>query len=455
MTANVSRETSTCRRLGGVGVLVLGALALVAAGCGSLPGPVGWAGAVPVNVDSQRFILVNHKSHLYALNDDSSLAKWQFPPKDKNSFPISTDAADHLNAAIDAFSVDDTAKTEIKKRVADLAVSGSTGDALKQAISASGATEQQKSETKTRVDIVLAFEKGALGKLKALYGDTGVSADGKTAYVATFRGLVFALDTANGNVRWVRDAGAGIVGGIAVDGDRLFFGTKANRLYAYAAKTGERQWEFRTNGEVWSTPTVEGDTVYATSLDGSLYALDKSGKQKWLFSSATSGIASRAVVSGDAVYVGAFDNKLYSVKTSDGTMNWSLKAGNWFWAAPVVQGDVVYAASLDGKVYAVDVATGASAWEHPFDTGAAVRSGPVIAGGGLFVAARNGRVYKLDLLSGQPVDGGSPVQLGVTVLADLAVDGDKTVYVVPTSATLYVLDAAGALSAPGSFPLPR
>ena len=454
-TAHVSRETFRGRRFGAIGLVTLGALAVVAAACGQPPGPVGWAGAVPIKVDSQNLILVAHTSHLYALNEDSSVAKWQFPPKDKSSYPISTDAAAHLNAAIDAFSIDDRAKTELKKRVADLTVTGPTGDALKQAITASGATEQQKSDMKTRVDIVLTFENGALGNLKALYGDTGVSTDGKTAFVPTFRGMVFALDTSNGTVRWVRDAGAGIVGGVAVDGDRIYFGTKANRLYAYTAQTGERQWEFRTKGEVWSTPTIDSDTIYTTSLDGSLYALDKSGKQKWLFSSSSSGIASKAVVGGDAVYVGSFDNKLYSVKKSDGTMNWSLKAGNWFWASPVIQGGIVYAASLDGKVYAVDVATGASKWEHPFDTSSAVRSGPVIAGGGLFVAAKNGRLFKLDLATGQPIDGATPVQLGVTVLADLATDGDKTVYVVPTSGTLYVLNAAGAISAPGSFPLPQ
>lgn len=430
-------------------------LALLATACGAPPGPAGWAGAVPIKVDSQRLILVNHKSHLYALNEDSSAAKWQFPPKDKNSYPVSTETNDHLVAAIDAFSIDSSAKTELKKRVADLTVSGPTADALKTAIDATGATEQQKSGTKALIDSALRFEKDALNNLKALYGDTGVSADGRTAYVPSFRGMVFALDTATGNVRWVRDAGAGIVGGVLPDGGAIYFGTKANRLFALNAQTGEKQWEFKTKGEVWATPTLDGDTLYVTSLDGSLYALDTSGKQKWVFASASSGIAAKAVVAGDAVYVGAFDNKLYSVKKTDGTMNWSLKADNWFWAAPVVQGGIVYAASLDGKVYAVDAQTGAKKWDSPFDTKSAVRSGPVIVGGGLFVAAKSGRVFKLDLATGQPIEGNVPVLLPSSVLANLASDGDKTVYIVPSSATLYVLDAVGALGAPGSFPLPQ
>ncbi len=438
-----------------LGLATLGLLALLTAACGAPPGPVGWAGAVPVTVDSQRLILVNHKAHLYALNEDSSLPRWQFPPKDKNAYPVSRETNDHLIAAIDAFSVDVSVKAELGKRVADLTISGPTGDALKTAIDASGATEQQKSSTTTLVDNALRFEKDALNKLKALYGDTGVSADGKTVYVPSFRGMVFALDTSSGEVRWVRDAGAGIIGGVLVDGDALYVGTKANRLYALSARTGEKLWEFRTAGEVWATPTLDDGILYVTSLDGSLYALDTSGKQIWAFDSASSGIAARAVVSGDSVYVGAFDNKLYSVKKTDGTMNWSLKADNWFWASPVVQDGVVYAPSLDGKVYAVDAQTGAKTWDRPFDARSPIRSGPVVAGGGLFVAAKGGQVYKLDLATGRPIDGGIDLVLPSSVLANLASDGDKTVYVAPTSATLYVLNAAGALAAPGSFPLPK
>jgi outer membrane protein assembly factor BamB len=449
--SDVSRETSRRRRQATLAVTALGALALLAAACAKPPGPVGWAGPVSITVDSQKLILVNHQSHLYALNEDSSLSKWQFPPKDKNSYPVSTETNAHLIAAVDAFSIDASAKTDLEKKVTDLTVSGPTGGTLKAAIDASGATDQQKSSTKTLVDNALRFENDALNNLKALYGDTGVSADGKTTYVPTFRGMVFALDTSTGYVRWVRDAGAGIVGGVAVDSDHLYFGTKANRLYALDAKTGDKQWEFKTKGEVWATPTIDGDILYVTSLDGSLYAIDKTGKQQWVFNSASSGIASKAVVAGDAVYVGAFDNKLYSVKKSDGTMNWSLKAGNWFWAAPVVQDGIVYAASLDGKVYAVDAQTGAKKWNSPFETNSAVRSGPVIAGGGLFVAAKSGRIYKLDLTTGQPVEGGIDVLLPSSVLANLATDGDKTVYVVPSAAVLYVLNAAGALAAPGSY----
>ncbi len=436
-------------------IVAIAALALLAAACGKPPGPAGWAPAQPVKIDAAQVILVAHRAKLYALPEGSSNPNWQFPPKDKNAYAVSSEANDDLTARIDALSIDATPKSDLKRKLADLRLAGPTKDDFKKTVDTTGAPDADKSALKSRIDDIVTTENSAINNLKAMYGDIGVSSDGKTAYLTTFRGVVFALDTSSGATRWIRDTHDEIVGGVAVDNGTVYFGTKGNRVYALDGKTAEQTWSFGTKGEVWATPTVDGDGVYVTSLDGSVYALDKAtGNQRWRFAGPASGVASRAVVAGDAVYAGAFDNKLYSMKKSDGTLNWSIKAGNWFWAAPVVSGGAVYAASLDGKVYAVDAATGDQKWA-PFDTGSAVRAGPTIAGGGLVVASRNGRVNKLDLATGQPSEG-SPLTAASTILSDLvtAVDG-KTVYVVPDSAALLVLDASGALQAPGSYPLPQ
>jgi outer membrane protein assembly factor BamB len=446
------------RRIYLFSTLALGA-ALLAGACSTPPTPQGWAAPQPVTVDGGG-VLVAHKAKLYLLRGTSSAdllgeSPWQFPPKDKTTFPISEQAQQSLTASIDALaSVDDASKTRLKKLAAALMVSGSSKSALDTEIKNSPAPSDQRDKLTSAVDSAVAAESSALNSLKGFYGDIGLSTDGKTAFLTSFKGMVFALDVSNGHVRWVRNAGAGIVGGVAVDGDTIYFGTKGNRLYAVSATTGEAQWQFTTAGEVWATPTVDGDTIYVTSLDGSLYALDKSGNRKWKFPGAGSGIASRPVVSGDAVFVGAFDNKLYSVKKSDGTENWSLKAGNWFWATPLVRDGVVYAPSLDSKVYAVDAKTGTPKWAKPFDAGTEVRSAPVIAGGGLVVAARNGKVFKLDLATGQQSEGVPPTIAGTKILADLTTNGQSTIYVLPMSAVLYVIDASTEFSAV-SVPLPQ
>ena len=431
--------------------------AILVAACGAPPGPQGWAAPAPIKLDNAKVVLVPHKAKLYALPDGSSTELWEFPPKDKNTYPVSTETRDNLKAALADAGLDDAARKPIAQKIDELKVSGPTAADLKTAITNTGASVDAKDRLKKAIDDKVGSEKKSFDGLKALYGDLGVSADSKTAFVSTFKGELFALDTATGQTRWIHDAGAGMVGGVAVDGDAIYFGTKGKRVFALDAKSARQLWQFDTKGEIWATPAVDGGTVFVTSLDGSVYALDKaSGQKKWVFNGAGSGIAARPVVSGDAVYVGSFDNKLYSIKTADGALNWSLNADNWFWASPVVQGNVVYAAALDGKVYAVDASSGQAAWPKPFDTGAAIRSSPVIAGDALIVASRNGKVFKLGLQNGDPSEG-SPVTLaGTSILSNLTLGGDNTVLVSPTSSALFIFDASrSALEAPGNVPLPQ
>jgi outer membrane protein assembly factor BamB len=448
------------RRTGRLVLFVaLGIGVIAAAACTRPPSPEGWAAPRPITINGGA-VLVAHKAKLYSLagadaNALQSVANWQFPPKDKSTFPISLQAQGALGSAIDELqSVDDATKARLKKLVAELMISGPSKSALVTEIKNSAAPQDQRDKLTSVVNATVSAESNYLNNLQGFYGDIALSSDETTAYLPSFRGILFALDTSNGHIRWMRDAGDGIVGGVAIDSGTLYFGTKGKHAYAVDATTGDRKWDAPTAGEVWATPTIDGDTVYVTSLDGSLYALDKaSGSKKWVFQGAGSGIASRPVVSSDAVFVGAFDNKLYSVKKADGSENWSIKAENWFWATPLLADGTLYAPSLDGKVYAVDAATGTPTWKSPFNIGSPVRSMPVIAGGGLLVAAQNGKVYKIDPASGQ-ASADSPVIAGTKILADLTVDGGDYVYVMPMSSVMYFIDAATTLSARG-VPLPQ
>jgi outer membrane protein assembly factor BamB len=410
-------------------------------------------------VDSNGLVLVTHKGNLTALGGQTkdnitSNYSWLFPPNDKSLYPLSEQAQQQLSASVDKLTgIDDTAKTQLKTLLSEVRLTGSTATAFKDAVSASAAPKADADRLNSDLDTAVKFEKDALGRIQAFYGDIGLSTDRKTAFIASFKGTVFALDLSNGHTRWVREMADGIVGGIAVDGETLYFGTKGKQLFSLNASSGAEVWHFNARGEIWSTPTVDGDSIYFTSLDGSAYALDKTGNQKWVFGGASAGIASRPVVADGVVYVGAFDNKLYAMDASDGAMRWSLKAGNWFWATPVVNAGTLYAASLDGKVYAVDAKTGATRWSKPFDAGAPVRSAPLIANGELIVAARNGRVYKLDLTTGAATAGPVILAPNTTVLADLSMNSDgSAIYAVPTSMTLFVLDDQLTFK---SVPLPK
>ena len=449
----VSRETR--RPWFGIAALaIVGAFALTTTvACGVPPGPQGWAGPVPVKIASQNIILVSHKKTLFAMPAGSSNALWQFPPKDKNSYPVSEESQQTIGSAIDALDIDQATKQQLHQKLADLRISGPTAGELKDAVEATGASSDAKSNLKNGIDNVVSFEKTALNDVQAIYGNLGLTSDDSTVFVPGFSGYLYALDSKTGFTKWIRDTGAEMVGGVAVDGDTIYWGNKDNKVAAWKADSAEQVWTFETNGEVWATPTVDGSDLYVTSLDGSAYKLDRgSGKQVWHFDGAKSGIAARPVVDGTTVYIGSFDSNMYALDTDHGTVDWSFKGGNWFWATPLVKDGVVYAACLDGKMYAIDATSGAQKWAY--DTGSPLRAMPVFVGDDIVVASRNGDIGMLAQASGDAVEG-SPVATGTGIYADLAKGDGTTVYISPTSNSLLEFDARAPLGLPGSTQLPQ
>ncbi len=430
-------------------MLVVATLALSA--CGAAPGPRGWAGARPVEVGSADKVLAAHKSKLYALTRGSTNIEWEFPPRSRDNYPISERGRTALLAAVEATGAGSDVQATLNDRVDDLTVSGPPVDSLKDAIDQAAIDDASRNTLKELVDDTTSFEKDALTHVRGLYGDIAVSDDGRTAYLPAFGGWLFALDVGTGQTRWIVDMGSQLVGGVTIDDGSpatLFLGTKGGNVEARNAATGVRLWAADVKGEVWATPTIDGDDVYVTSLGGRVYKFDTVGNEQWVFSDVGAGIAAQPLVRDGTVYVGSFDNTLYAIDAATGAQKWDAQAGNWFWGQAIEIDGTIIAGSLDGKVYGVDAVTGDEKWK--FDAGSPVRSAPIEAGGGVVVAARDGRIYKIDPANGESM--GEPVDIGSTTEADLKVDADDNVYVVPRSATLYIIDAGGDLTS-SSFTL--
>ena len=118
----------------GVTAALLAALAVVAVGCSGPPKPRGWAPAEPVAVSGTDLVLVPFKGKVFALRDNSSTTEWQFPPQDKDIYPVSDFNRERIDDMIDALSIEGTAKNELKQRVEDLTVDGPSKDALTNAM---------------------------------------------------------------------------------------------------------------------------------------------------------------------------------------------------------------------------------------------------------------------------------------------------------------------------------
>jgi outer membrane protein assembly factor BamB len=136
-------------------------------------------------------------------------------------------------------------------------------------------------------------------------------------FVGDRKGIVRALNAADGEIRWQAYTAGPIYFPPAVEAGRLFVGSADGRVYAFEAATGRKLWSFRAApverwipvyGKLISTwpvaggVVVEDGTVYAAAgiahYDGThVYALDAvTGKIKWY--NDRSGTVSEQVDSG-------------------------------------------------------------------------------------------------------------------------------------------------------------
>ena len=168
----------------------------------------------------------------------------------------------------------------------------------------------------------------------------------------------------------------------AVSGGTVYVGSADRIVYALNAADGAVRWQYKTAGAVNSSPAVAADTVFVTSADGNLYALGASdGKLRWKFASVgerrftAPGIhgatphtelmpdpfdvflSSPTVVAG-IVYFGSGDHHVYAVDAGSGALRWKFETGNVVHASPAVANGTVYIGSWDGNFYALDAETG-------------------------------------------------------------------------------------------------
>ncbi len=410
----------------------------MASACGRAPGPRGWSAPQPV--ETQDLTLVPYRKQLFALPAGSGETAWQFPPQDKGAYRVSEAARNDLTTLLDGLGLDVDTHQNIEDRIGELNVEGPTIATLKDAVSASVADKTLRNGFHNRVDTIVLGEKRALDGIRALYGDIAVSSDGRTAFVPSYGGWLFALDIKTGATKWIADLDP-MVGGATIAGNVVYAGTKSDKLYALDIASGTVASSRKLDGEIWAAPTLaaEGEDIYVPTLTGSLYRLNEELETVWQFDGAEGALAARPLAAGDLVYAGAWDNKLYAIDAASGETAWSIEADNWFWSQPVVDGGTLYTASLDGKVYAVDAATGLARWPKPFDTGSEVRSGLTISEGSLIVASRDGVVRKINLDDGTPA---GELQIGTKVEADLVTAADESVYAVPNRPVLYVIDTS-------------
>ena len=246
-------------------------------------------------------------------------------------------------------------------------------------------------------------------------GPAPVVADA-TAYLGTTGGVVNAVDTRDGTLRWAFAAGAPIYGSVAVAGDAVYVVADNGFLYRLDRADGKERWRCALGDAGvarvlphpqvfdwdWqgAQPVVADDTVYVGAGDGGFHAVAAdTGKRRWRFDT-RGAIRNAAAVAGDTVYVGSLDHHVYALARADGRERWRSDTGAAVDAAPVVHEGRVLVGNRGAGLLSLDAANGETKWRL-FFWGSWVESTPVVRDGVIYVGSSDlRRVSAID-----PADG--------------------------------------------------
>lgn len=196
-----------------------------------------------------------------------------------------------------------------------------------------------------------------------------IGADG-TVYAGSWDGVLYAIDGANGSLKWSFATGAVLIGSPAVGSDgTVFMGSNDSFFYAIHPD-GSLKWiseAVPSYSPINSSAVLSGggDAVYFGNDGGEFHALSTAtGASLWSFSVAsvhppdsTTSVAitgAPAIGSDGSIYFGCENGYLYALDY-DGSLRWAYAAAEPIRSSPAIDNSgTVYFAAQDGYLYAVD-----------------------------------------------------------------------------------------------------
>ncbi len=235
---------------------------------------------------------------------------------------------------------------------------------------------------------------------------------GDLIYTADASGMVQAVNTKDGQVKWSAQLKHGIVSGPTVKEGYIAVGTNASTLAILNQADGKEIWQNKVSGEVLSPPAVSHDKVIAKTIDGKVYAYDATnGKQLWTAEHGAPSLVLKAssspIILGNLVLIGFSDGKLDALELDTGRLVWQRSIAYASGSSdverlvdidsdPIVRDKVAYIASYQGYIGALSLEDGQFLWRKP----GSVYKNMVLSANTLFLTDSNDVLWSIDSHSG-------------------------------------------------------
>lgn len=214
----------------------------------------------------------------------------------------------------------------------------------------------------------------------------------KTAFVGAHNGILYAVATDSGKLRWKFQAEDDIKGSVAKSGDAIIFGDYSGTVYALSAATGDKLWSRKVGKRLYGGPGISRGTIVIGDVGGAVVALDlTTGRQRWRHpTTGAAQVYSSPAIANGTVYIGSYNGTFEALNLDTGGRRWAYDVGGRISGSATVVGDVVYTSVLARKgerdrSFGLDTATGEVRWRN--DDG---RYSPAVgAGRTLYIVGKN------------------------------------------------------------------
>ncbi len=153
-------------------------------------------------------------------------------------------------------------------------------------------------------------------ELDGAIASTPLVLDGKV-YVGAFDRTFYSVDAATGDVTELFQADSWFWSGVATDGRSLFVPSLDGKLYAWDIAQEALAWDFDTDDSILSTPVMVDDRVVVASDSGILYVLDADSGFKEFDIPVRADIKAPLAVQGSVVYLSALDHTIRAYDLDD------------------------------------------------------------------------------------------------------------------------------------------
>jgi len=296
---------------------------------------------------------------------------------------------------------------------------------------------------------------GSTSNASSLFGG-GVSYDNGRVYATNGLGYAVALDAATGAMIWTVRPGGPLRGAPTIANDNVYVVTQDNQLYALNPADGAVRWTGSGSAELAgvfgsSAPSASQGTVVAGFSSGELNAYRyENGRGLWQDALSRTSISTTVTTLSDIDAHPVIDQgRVFAVGQGGRMVALELVTGQRVWeinvagiSTPWVAGEWLFVVNDEAQLLAIARATGKIRWMTQLQRFRDVKdkkgpiswSGPILAGDRLLLANSLGQVTNVSPLDGavqSTVATGAPITLAPIVAGN----------------TLYILHDNGQLTA--------